>query len=234
MPLTPQQERFCAEYLVDLNAAAAYQREYPGAKRGTARANGFKLLALVSVQSRIAELQAERAKRTDVTADMVVAELARIAFARGRSAYRPDGTLKAPHEWDDDTDASIAGVETVEERAGGAEEQREGQPHGGALKRSRAAAAAVRKVKRWDKTKALELLGRHLGMFVDRVRLEGGSPVILDLSDVPLERLRAAERLLGLAPGDGGPVGVGVDDPEGRPAGVGAAGAPPLPLPAGG
>ncbi len=104
--LTDRQARFCEEYLIDLNATQAAIRA--GYSEKTANEQGARLLANVSVQEKIAELKAERAKRTEMTQDSVIQELAAVARAE------------------------VKGVRAV------------------------------------DKLKALELLGKHLGMFVER------------------------------------------------------------------
>lgn len=104
--LTDKQARFCEEYLIDLNATQAAIRA--GYSEKTANEQGARLLANVSVQEKIAELKAERAKRTEITQDSVIQELAAVARAE------------------------VKGVRAV------------------------------------DKLKALELLGKHLGMFVER------------------------------------------------------------------
>ena len=70
-----KRERFCQEYLVDLNAGRAYERAGYKARGRVADAAASRLLADVSVAARIAELQAERAERVQVTVDDVVAGL---------------------------------------------------------------------------------------------------------------------------------------------------------------
>lgn len=72
--LTDRQARFCEEYLIDLNATQAAIRT--GYSEKTANEQGARLLANVSVQEKIAELKAERAKRTEMTQDSVIQELA--------------------------------------------------------------------------------------------------------------------------------------------------------------
>jgi phage terminase small subunit len=122
--LTPQQERFCREYLADLNATAAYRRAYPKAKPHSAHGNANRLMANEGVRDRIVVLQAERAIRSELTADWVVERLRMEATRFG-----------------------------------------EGSTH----------AARVQ---------ALHLLGRHLGMFVDRLRIETGTlPDVSAISD---------------------------------------------------
>lgn len=74
-------ERFCEEYLLDLNATAAYQRAYPTAARASAGVGGAQLLGKPRVAERIAELQAERAERVKVKLDDVLRELMVLAFS---------------------------------------------------------------------------------------------------------------------------------------------------------
>lgn len=77
--MTPKQEQFVREYLIDLNATQAARRA--GYSEATANEQGARLLANVSVQEAIAAAKAARAKRTEVTADRVLRELALIGFA---------------------------------------------------------------------------------------------------------------------------------------------------------
>ena len=71
--LTDRQERFCREYLVDLNATQAAKRA--GYSSRTANEQAARLLAKASVKARVAALQQEAAKRNDVTVDGVIAML---------------------------------------------------------------------------------------------------------------------------------------------------------------
>jgi phage terminase small subunit len=155
MALTPKQERFVSEYLIDLNATQAAMRT--GYSEKTAYSQGQRLLKDVEIQDFIAEAQANRAKRTQVTADMVVRELARIGFSDLRKVLSPGGSLLMPTEWDDDTAASIASIEVVTntEGTGRDEEGRKIIEH-------------THKIKVWDKNSALEKLAKHLGMFVEK------------------------------------------------------------------
>lgn len=70
--LTPKQELFCQEYVFCLIGSAAYKKAYPNVKDGTARAESSRLLTNPNVQARIKELQDERAKRYNITADFLV------------------------------------------------------------------------------------------------------------------------------------------------------------------
>ena len=81
--MTEKQKIFADEYLIDLNATRAYRVAYPSVKKDEAAAvNGSKLLRNTKVQEYISERMQERQQRTEVTQDMVVKELAAIAFAR--------------------------------------------------------------------------------------------------------------------------------------------------------
>ena len=82
MPLNDRQSRFVAEYLVDLNATQAAIRA--GYSAATANQIGARLLVNVKVAAAIAEAQAARSRRTEVTQDRVVLELARVAFGDPR------------------------------------------------------------------------------------------------------------------------------------------------------
>lgn len=112
--MTDKQKIFADEYLIDLNATRAYKAAYPKVKNdNTAAVSANRLLRNDNVVEYIEERMADRAKRTEVTQDDVVKELATIGFAK------------------------TALVNEFE-------------------------------VKTNDKLKALELLGRHLGMFTDK------------------------------------------------------------------
>lgn len=154
--MTDAQKRFCNEYLIDLNATRAYKVAYPNCKKDeTAKSAGSRLLTNVNVQNYISEKMKEREKRTEVTQDMVIKELAKIAFLDIRKLYTENGQLKNVADIDDDTAGAISSLETLEEYDGyGDEREKIGD---------------IQKVKLLDKTKALELLGRHLGIFNDKL-----------------------------------------------------------------
>jgi phage terminase small subunit len=159
--LTPKQERFVEEYLIDLNATQAAIRA--GYSQRTAASIGEENLRKPEISAAIHAAKAARSERTGITQDRVLQELARIAFYDLRKLYREDGSLKAPHEWDDDTAAALAGVEVVETK-GNAEIGEEGARH---------IPEFVKKAKVFDKNSALTLAMRHLGMLRDKVEHTG-------------------------------------------------------------
>ena len=150
--MTNAQKRFCDEYLIDLNATRAYKVAYPKCKKDdTARANSSRLLAKANIQEYISEKIKEREKRTEITQDKVLKELAKIAFGDIRKLYTENGALRNIKDLEDDIAGAISGVETFEEYEGrGVDREYIGD---------------TKKVKMIDKTKALELIGKHLGMF---------------------------------------------------------------------
>ena len=117
--LGPRQARFVEEYLVDLNAKQAAIRA--GYSPKTAEVQGSRLLSHAKVQRAVTARMAERSKRTEVAADRALLEIARIGFSDLRRLFHQDGRLKHPHEWDDDTAASIASVEIVTRNLGDGE-----------------------------------------------------------------------------------------------------------------
>lgn len=154
--MTDAQKRFCDEYLIDLNATRAYKVAYSRCKKDeTANAASSRMLRNVKVQEYISEKQKEIEKRTEVTQDMVIKELAKIAFLDIRKLYTENGQLKNVADIDSDTAGAISSLETLEEYEGyGDDREKIGD---------------TQKVRLLDKTKALELLGRHLGIFNDKM-----------------------------------------------------------------
>lgn len=152
--LTEKQKRFVEEYLVDLNATQAAIRA--GYSEKTASVIGCENLTKPYIVECIAQAKAERSMRTQVTADMVVAELAKIGFSDLRNVMTDSGQLIDPCDWDDNTAGAIASVEVVTNSRGGKRDENEPIEY-------------THKIKTWDKNSALEKLGKHLGLYVDRV-----------------------------------------------------------------
>jgi len=103
--LTQKQERFCLEYIIDFNgAAAAVRAGY--SEKGSAVA-ACRLLTNVNIQTRIRSFKNERSKRTEVTADRVVQELARVGFANIKDLMRWGN--KQVTETDDEGNEKVIG-----------------------------------------------------------------------------------------------------------------------------
>lgn len=176
MPLTPKQQRFVREYLIDLNATAAYRRAGYESVGSAAEANASRLMRNDKVAAAIEAAMQAREGRTEITADRVLREVARIALSDVRKLFAADGSLRPVRELDDDAAAALAAVDVVEDFAGG---------------------KTTKKVRLWDKKGALELLGRHLGLFAEKLKVEAEvkaeSPVdVTKLTDDQLRQLVAA------------------------------------------
>lgn len=140
--MTDKQERFCEEYMIDLNATQAAIRA--GYSPRTANEQAGRLLVNVSIQNRIAQLQAEQSRRTGISADRVVRELAKVAFANAGDIIDPrTASLKSNADRDD-----LAAVQSVKVKMFGED-------------------GLEQEVKLADKLRALDLLGKHLGMYKD-------------------------------------------------------------------
>lgn len=184
--LNDKQRLFCAEYIVDLNATRAAVRA--GYSERTAKQIAQELLVKAEVVAKVQSLMDERANRTQVTADRVITEVARLGFADLRKLFDDKGALRPVQEWPDEIAAAVASVEVDELFEGFGE--------------NRVQVGYTKKVKLWDKGKALEMLGRHLKLFVERTELTGpnGGPIPVkndgvDLSVLTDEELQQLEAL---------------------------------------
>ena len=162
--LTEKQQRFVDEYLIDLNATQAAIRAGYSAK--TADQQGSRMLANVKVQQAIAEAMAERSKRTGVNQDRVVLELAKIAFVKMTDIVNDEGEIRP-----DATDDDLACIESVKYKRSDSD----------------TGSSEEREVKIASKLKALELLGKHLGMWNDKLDVNITQPIVIsgeaDLED---------------------------------------------------
>lgn len=169
-------ERFCQEYLFDLNGFKAAKRAKYSKK--TARVQASQLLTKLNIQERIAELKAKRSERTAISQDRVLCELAMIGFSDLRNYITIDkltGAIQAKGFEDIPEGESRVLRSVKEDRV--IKEDADGKK-----------TTVYDKVKfeLWDKPKALEMIGRHLAMFVDRTNLNVTGHVIMKvISAVP-------------------------------------------------
>lgn len=177
MSLTPKKARFVQEYLVDLNATQAATRTGFSAK--TAYSQGQRLLKDVEVAKAIETAMEKRSQRTEITQDRVLRELAKIGFT-DISAVVSWGSKEVAFGYDDD------GKQLPASQIGDAVMvHREVAPFVEAINSEdlpdevRAAVSEVAltkdglKIKMHDKRAALETIGRHLGMFKDKIEHSG-------------------------------------------------------------
>lgn len=153
--LNEKQRRFVSEYIIDLNAKQAAIRA--GYSPKTAEVQASRLLSLVKVQTEITKAMEDRGKRTGITQDRVLAELSAIAFAKATDYVEVDEDgfvkIKPTAGLTDEQKSAIAGIK---KGANGIE------------------------IKLVDKTKALEMLSRHLGLFNDKLNVNVESVEIID------------------------------------------------------
>lgn len=160
--MTKKQKRFVEEYLIDLNATQAAIRA--GYSPDTAGSIGNENLKKPEICACVEKVMAERSKRTGVCADRVVQELAKIAFLNLRDVIDP----KTAAVREDASDEDTAALQSIKVKKSYSET-------GESIEREAKAA---------DKLKALELLGRHLGMWNDKLDVNGVEGVVI-VNDIP-------------------------------------------------
>ncbi|GIQ63615.1 terminase small subunit [Paenibacillus cisolokensis] len=160
MKLTAKQQRFADEYLIDLNATQAAIRA--GYSPKSAEVQGSRLLSNAKVRAYIGERMAEHSRRTGVNQERIIRELARIAFLDPTQLVNMDTAELLDAATADDR-AAIASVK-VKSMSGDVE-------------------MIEREVRFADKIKALELLGKRFGMWLDRqqVDIQGAVQIVDDI-----------------------------------------------------
>jgi phage terminase small subunit len=149
MALTDKQIRFCEEYLANGNNAtqAAISAGY---SEDTARSIASENLTKPDIKEYVNERQQQIAASLGINRDRVLREYARVAFSDIRKFYTVDGALKSIHDLDEDSAASLAGVETYEEKIAGDDGES-------------ISIGQTKKIKTYDKIKALDSIAKVLG-----------------------------------------------------------------------
>ncbi|WP_163833272.1 terminase small subunit [Spartinivicinus ruber] len=181
--LTPKQAMFVKEYLVDLNATQAAIRAGYSAK--TATEQGARLLTYAKVQKAIQAEQVNRGDRLEVSADRIEKELAKIAFSHITDVIDWHETILESNEDEPNHSAAIA-CQSIRLK-----DSDTLSPEVTATIQEISQTAHGVKVKLYDKLKALELLGRRHGIFIDKVE-HSGTIKNQNLSEVELDK-RIAE-----------------------------------------
>ena len=117
-------------------------------------------LSKLNIAEAIEKALAERSRRTGVNQDRVIQELAKIAFINAPDVINTkDATIKAEATSDDTAAIQSVRVKVIPTKEGEGVE---------------------REIKLNDKLKALELLGKHLGMWKDKLDVDIKVPIIFE------------------------------------------------------
>lgn len=171
--LSPREERYCQEFIVDLNQAQAAVRSGFSKNARSAAVQSVRLMKKSAVKARIKELMKARSDRTEITSDTVLRELMRLATVDVTQAFDEKGWLKDMKDIPEDVRRAISGLETQELFQGEGDQ--------------RSIIGVARKLRFYDKIRPLELLGKHVKLFPDRHEHSGpdGKPI----------EMRSAEKL---------------------------------------
>lgn len=183
--LTPKQQKFVEEYLIDLNATQAAIRAGYSVK--TAEQQGYQLLHKTSVLTEIKKAQAKLSKRTGISQDRIIRQLAKVAFSDMKDVMEWK-TIKYPltdfdgkpildADGNQETDPQLRIILKESNEVDGSIIQE--------ISESNKGGTITHAVKLNDRIRALELLGKHLGMWVDKTEITGAQPVkiVNDLDD---------------------------------------------------
>lgn len=150
MALTAKQEAFAQAQADGMNQSDAYRKAFKAEKMKpeTINNSAYKLMQNGEITARIAELRGEAMKRTEISRDRVLTEIARLALSDPRKAFSPTGDLLPVHEWPDEVAASISSVKIT--AITGADGDSMGE---------------VKEIKFWDKNSAADKLCKFLGLY---------------------------------------------------------------------
>jgi phage terminase small subunit len=182
--LTIKQEKYAQGLFAGLTQREAYKQAYDasGMTDKTIDEEACRVAADCKVSARIQELEDELRLRNMVTIERVVTEYAKLGFFDPRKLFNDDGRPKEITELDDDTAASLAGLDVQEVYEGFGED--------------RHFVGYTKKYKLTDKKAALDSMAKYLGMFTDKVEIgnKDGKPFeVRNMSDAEIERMLAEE-----------------------------------------
>lgn len=147
--LTDKQKRFCEEYIIDLNGAQSAIRA--GYAEGSARVEASRLLSNDNIQDYISTLQKNKSEELNISQNMVLKELMKIAFGDVKNYFDDLGRLIDINELENNVSASIKSVTVLTEKTiGGGEFNIE---------------TNIKKLESYDKLKALDTINKMLGFY---------------------------------------------------------------------
>lgn len=149
--LTDKQARFIAEYLVDLNAAAAARRA--GYSAASADQQGYENLRKPEIAAAVAAGKARQLEQAELTGQMVIDRLRLLGFQDIRKLFDATGNLVAIHQLSEASAATIGGIEVIIKNA----------------KAGDGVTDLVHKIKIIDPVEPLALLAKRFGLLKDVV-----------------------------------------------------------------
>jgi phage terminase small subunit len=157
-----KEQRFIAEYSIDLNGAQAAIRA--GYAKGSARITASKLLTKPNIQAAIKAEQNKLAETCGVTRERCLLELKRLAFYDPGKFYDAHGNPIEIPLLDEDSRRAVVGFEFTEDFLNAKD------PAGDT---KRVACGYTKKFKLADKHKAVELFMKVVGYYVEKRELSG-------------------------------------------------------------
>lgn len=155
--LSPKELKFCHEYVKDLNGYQAAIRA--GYSSGGARVRASILLTNENVCTKIRQLNNESLSSVKIDAETVLSELLKIATSDIRCLFDEKGAILKPDLWPDNIARCVSSIQVEE-----LEEYIDGQ---------KTFVGYTKKIKLWDKNRALEKLAKHLGLLIDKIEHSG-------------------------------------------------------------
>lgn len=150
MALTEQKKRFADRYFETLKGAES--AIYAGYSQDTARQIAYNLLQEIEVEHYLSDLREKYQIESGISKQRILDEYAKIAFFDIREIYDVDGGLINIKQIDDKSAGAIAGIKSTE--AWDIDEDG-----------NKVIIGTNKEVKIFDKLKALQDLGKHLGIF---------------------------------------------------------------------
>lgn len=166
--LTDKQEKFCSEYLIDLNGTQAAIRA--GYSEKTANEQAARLLANVSIINRLSELRKPLAEKVGITQEMVLNELAKVGFSNLKDYLSDDLDVNNLSDIDTNKAGAIASLKKNVTTFEGGE-------------------SVTTEIKLHDKIKSLELIGKHLGFFEKDNKQQGNTVVVTPATPEQLKEI---------------------------------------------
>jgi len=174
--LNKRQALFC-RYFVDSGLNATRAAIQAGYSPKTATVQASRLLTLVKIQAHIERLYAQRMRRSEVTAEAVLQGLSAVAFSDIRELVGTDGNIQKLADLSPEAQASIASFDLTAQADG---------------------STGLSRVRLADRVRALEILGKHLGLLSEiHAHVVFTADQLASMTDAQLDKVESAHVLLG-------------------------------------